>query len=70
VESKVLELIQAEGHLNLRIALGKIIDDLAQLLLADLEVRVRVILRQGLVEQRPSQCGLQQDGTVRRQLLA
>ena len=69
MEAQVLELIQAVRHLDLRIALGKIIDDLAQLLLANLEVCVRVVIRQRLVEQSAAKRRLEQDGTVRRQLM-
>ena len=50
-EAQLLEGVQRGGHLDLGVALGEVVDDLAQLLLAHLVVDVGVVRRQGVVEQ-------------------
>ena len=59
VETGLLERVQRRRQLHLREALGQVVDDRRELALADLEVHERVARRQGLVEQHPTQRGLQ-----------
>ena len=70
VVADVLEVVEDVGHLELGHPLGEVVDDLADLLLADQVVDVGVVLGQHLVEDRLTQGGVEQDGAVRAQLLA
>src|SRR5690606_3360919 len=60
VEAHVLEVVQGVGDVDLAVALGEVVDDDAELLLADLEVDVRVVLGQRLVEDGAAEGGLPQ----------
>src|SRR5699024_1550099 len=58
VKSAVHEIIQGDGDVYLGIPFGQRIDDDAQLLFADLLIDVRIIIGQGVVENRPTQGSL------------
>ena len=61
VEAGVLEGVERGGDLDLGVALGEVVDDRAQGLLAHLVVHEGVVGRQGLVEERATQRGLERD---------
>ena len=65
----LLEGVERRRDLDLRVALGEVVDDRRQLLLGDLEVDERVVLGQRLVEQRAPQAGLQPDRVARLPVL-
>ena len=58
-EAGLLQGVQRRGDLDLGVALGEVVDDRAEGLLADLVVHEGVVGRQGVVEQRAAQGGLE-----------
>ena len=66
----VLEVVEDVGHLELGHPLAEVVDNLANLLLADEVVDIRVVVRQHLVEQGLSQGGVEDDGAVSANRLA
>src|SRR5665647_1122212 len=57
-EAGLLQRVQRGRNLSLGVALGQVVDDQRQPLLVDLFVDERVVQRQRLVEERPTQGGL------------
>nr|AHE14899.1 hypothetical protein asmbl_7 [uncultured bacterium] len=56
-EAGRLEGVQRRRHLDLRVALGEVVDDRAQRLLRHLVVDEPVVLGKGLVEEHPAEAG-------------
>ncbi|MPM12273.1 hypothetical protein SDC9_58625 [bioreactor metagenome] len=69
-EAEVLQVVEGGGDVDLRVALGEVVDDPAQRLLRHLVVDVREVGRQRLVEDGPPEGGRQHDGAVLAQHLA
>ena len=63
-EAHVLQRVQRGGDDDLRVALGQVVDDLTEDLLADDAVHVAEVVRQRLVEEGAAQRRLQQDRAV------
>ncbi len=70
VETEILEPVEGLDSDVRRVALGEVVDDLADALLADVLVDVREVRRQHLVEERAAEGGLHDDGAVGADLVS
>ena len=66
MEAEVLEQVERRRHNHLRVTISEIVHDFAELLLADLVLDVRVIHRQGFVEQCATKRGLEKQRIAKR----
>ncbi len=66
METKVLELIKRRGDNDLRVAVSKIVDDFAKLLLANFNIHERVVEGKRFVEQCATKRGLKNDRIAKR----
>ena len=62
METEFLEPIQCLSNLDLHVALGEPVNQIAELLLVHLIVHIREIRRQGFIEQGPTQRRVQHNG--------